>query len=198
MNSSRSISSVTVAAVLAVAGAVTAQAPGMPSSEMNKGLAPEVQEKMDLTDAQVKGFFDASDDLRAAGEKANAGGKPASDPAAFAKGLALSQESVAIIEKHGFKDATEFQRVGYNAAMAYSVLKQGGKEAVKAKLDKAEVQQKQTMERLKATLSPDQFKLFESQAGMALANARTMQDVPEGNIEIMKKYQSRMEHLGKK
>src|SRR5262245_1232136 len=43
-----------------------------PSGEMNKGLAPEVQQKMELTDAQVKGFFDAADELRAAGKDADA------------------------------------------------------------------------------------------------------------------------------
>lgn len=193
--------------VLGMAGAALAQgypgvppgaAPGsMPNDDMNKGLPPQVQQTMELTDAQVKGFFDASDALRAAGNAAAAGNDATSgSPAQIAKGLALNEQSLAIIKKYGFKDATEFQQVGYNAAIAYGVLQQGGKEAVKAKLDKAEAQQKATMEKLRAQVGEEQFKLFQKHASQALSTARTMQDVPDGNIVIMKKYEERMKNLG--
>jgi hypothetical protein len=164
---------------------------------MNKALPPEVQEKMDLTDAQVKGFFDAADELRAAGVTA-AGNKEAGNPAQFARAFATSEQAVAIIKKHGFKDPTEFQRVGFNAAMAYGVVKQGGREAVNERIEKAQARQQETLERLKAQLKPEQYELLEAQISSSLKTAKTMQDVPEGNLELMKKYQGRMENLGKK
>jgi hypothetical protein len=109
----------------------------------------------------------------------------------------MSNESQAIIQKHGFKDATEFQRVGYNAALAYSVVRQGGKDAVNTRLDRAETRQKESLDRLRAQLTPDQYKLLEGQVAGALSTARALRNVPDGNIEIMKKYQGRMEKLGK-
>ncbi len=203
MSISRWATSIAVAGIFAVIGKpgglgiVVAQVPPDAANDMNKGLPPEVQEKMDLTDAQVKGFFDAADELRAAGASA-AGSKQAGSPTQFAKAFATSEEAVAIIKKHGFKDTTEFQRVGFNAAMAYGVLKQGGKEAANARIEKAQARQKETLDRLKAQLKPEQYKLLEAQISSSLKTAKSMQDVPEGNVEVMKKYQDRMENLGNK
>jgi hypothetical protein len=194
---SRWVATIASAAVVGLAGASPALAQAaMPNSQMNTALAPEVQEKMTLTDAQVKGFFDAAEELRDAGEGASA--DVSTEPTKFAKGLAMGDESLAIIKKHGFKDTIEFQRVGFNAAMAYNVLQQGGKEAVEKKIAKTEARQKETMDRLRAQLSPDQVKLLEGQVTAAMATARNMQDVPESNVELMKKYGDRMKGLGKK
>jgi hypothetical protein len=155
------------------------------------GLAPEVEQKLDLTDAQVKAFLAATDLLR------KAGGKSPAHANQFAKDLPTSQKALAIIEKNGFKDITEFQRVGYNAAMAYNVVQEGGKEAVKASLDKFEAQQKTSLEKLRVQVKPDQFALLEAQAAKSLQARRAMQDVPDRNIELMKKYGDRMAKLGK-
>jgi len=194
----RWLTTIATATLLGLPGSALAQEqPDTPQAEMNKGLAPEVEEKMDLTDAQVKGFLDASDELRKVGETANKGNKSAGDAKQLAKGLATNEEALAIIKKNGFKDITEFQRVGYNAAMAYNVVRQGGKDAVKARLDNAEAQQKVTLERLRAQLKPEQFALLQAQAAKSLQTARAMQDVPEGNVELMKKYGHRMANLGK-
>ena len=198
MKITRWLSAIATVTWLCLSGSALAQGqPGMPQADVNKGLAPEVEEKMDLTDAQVKGFLDAADELRKAGEFAVAGGKSPANPTQFVKGLPTSQEALAIIQKNGFKDITEFQRVGYNAAVAYNVVRQGGKEAVKARLDKFEPQQKATLEKLRAQLKPEQFALLVDQAARSLQATKAMQDVPDGNVELMKKYGDRMANLRK-
>jgi hypothetical protein len=185
------------AAVLGLAGSAAGQTQmGVPQAaqpprglEMNPGMAPEAMEPMTLTDEKVKAFFDAADELAAKGKEAKGEG---GSTAATAKGVQLSAESLAIITKHGFKDATEFQRVGYNVGMARSVLMQGGKEEVKKRLDKAQAEQAKTVDRMRGQLTPEQLKLLEGQGGAAVGRARAMENVPDANLEIVKKYEDRM------
>ena len=188
MKIARWLSAIAAVAWLGSSGSALAQ---------GKDLAPEVEQKLDLTDAQVKGLLDATDELRKAGEYSKDGGKSPGNPTQFVKGLPTSQKALPIIEKNGFKDITEFQRVGYNAAIAYNVMRQGGKEAIKARLEKSEAQRKATVEKLRVQLEPEQFALLEAQAAKSLQAQRAMQDVPERNVELMKKYGDRMAKLGK-
>ena len=91
-----------------------------------------VMKPMTLTDAQVGGFLAAVDELRTlSGWK----GADPSKPMAVAQALQVSDETTAILNKHGFANHTEFQRVAYNASIAYAVLKEGGKATMRRKLD---------------------------------------------------------------
>jgi len=213
MQMNRWLAKVAVAAVLGTLGSGAAWAQmgkpmgghmgGQPSapqvprgSEMNPGLSPKVMEPMILTDDQVKNFFDAAEEMRAKADEAKAA-DPSGKPAA-AKGAEMSAEHLAIITKHGFKDATEFQQVGYNIGMARSVLQQGGKEEVKKRLDKAQAEQAKTVDKVRGQLSPEQLKTLQSQGAAAIGRAREMESIPDSNLEIVKKYESRMKPVGKK
>ncbi len=151
---------------------------------------------MTLTDAKLRAFFDAVDELGALASDAAAGSVAPTRPEAFAQALHVSGASTAILEKHGFQDATEFQRVGYNAALAYGVLKDGGKEAVAKKMAAAEAQQAAAMAKMREQLPPEQAAMIEAQAKAGMAMARGMRDVPDENLELMKKYRDRMARLG--
>lgn len=194
------------AAVLATPGASLAQTypgagayPGMPGAAVQQPQVPAaITQPMALTDAKVEGFFAAMKDLEALGADANANvGADPSRPQAFAQGLQVSSEGMAILQKHGFEDVTEFQRVGFNAAMAHSVLEQGGKAAVDAKLKKADADQAKALEKLKQQVSPEQYEMMKGHIGGAMNTAKIMQDVPEGNVELMTKYSEQMADLGK-
>jgi hypothetical protein len=147
----------------------------------------------------MQGFFAALDEFKASGADAAAQGvRNPSHPAAFAAGLQAAAESTPILQKHGFKDATDFQRVGYNAAMAYTILQQGGKDAMAEKVKKAEAEQAKVLEKLKGQVSAEQYASLEQQLNTAMGAARSTKDVPDSNIELVKKYRERMENLGKK
>lgn len=181
----RLLSLVLVAAAFAQADAP----PARPSSA--------VTQTMTLSDAQVQSFLDALDELRALGD-ASAGRADASRPAAFAEALHVSGASRAILDKHGFADVTQFQRVAYNASMAYGVLKRGGKQAVRGDLDEASAQQEVALEKMKQHMSPDQIALLRNQMAGALKTAETTQDVPEQNLEAVRRHRDRFAALGKR
>lgn len=196
-----------VVAIPLLVGSVSAQPQGMPpgypgmygAGGKPPVLASEITKPVELTDGQVSGFFAAMGDLEALGaDAAGSTGPNPSKPEAFAAGLRVSGESMAILQKHGFTDTTDFQRVGYNVAMAYSVLEQGGKAAMDAELEKAEADQAKALAKMKEHLTPEQYKVMEQQLGQAMGTAKTMHDVPESNVELMKKYSEQMENLGKK
>jgi hypothetical protein len=197
--------SIGIAVVCTLAGSALGQAPpsgaypGMYGGGAKPGgPPPEVTQPMTLTDAQVQGFFAAANELKALGEEAGAnGGADASNPEAFARSLRVSNQGMAILQKHGFKDPAEFQRVGYNAAMAYGIVEQGGKQAMDAKLREAETEQAKAMEEMQRQMSPQQFEMMKGHLGAAMGMAKSMQDVPESNIELMKKYGDQMENLSK-
>ena len=174
------------------AGAALGQS--APPAAMQAGTATDYMEPMTLTDAKVGAFFAAVEEYRALGDK-TAAADP-SRPEAFARALGASKDSEGILKKHGFADVGEFQRVAYNAAMAYGVLQKGGKEAVKERLDEAKTDQARAMEKMAQQLSPEQMKMVASQMEAGLAMAGKMQDVPEENLELMKKYRERMAKLG--
>jgi hypothetical protein len=163
-------------------------------------LVSPMMQPMTLSDAQVTGFFGAVEDLQAYSEKNQAGWKAAdpSKPMAVAGAMQVSAETTAIVQKHGFKNHTEFQRVAYNASMAYAVLKEGGKEAMQKKLAAANAEQEKAMAQLRERLGPEQAAALTAQMQQAMKTAGAMQDVPEANIELMKKYSDRMAKLGGK
>lgn len=201
MQMNRWLVKVAVAAVLGTVGSSPAwaqmgkpMAPQVPrGSEMNPGLSPKVMQPMTLTDDQVKNFFDAAEEMRAKADAEKAAGteKPA-------KGAEMSAEHLAIITKHGFKDAVEFQQVGYNIGMARSVLQQGGKAEVKKRLDKAQAEQAKTVDKVRGQLSPEQLKTLEGQSSAAISRAREMESIPDSNLDIVKKYENRMKPAAKK
>src|SRR5262245_35152811 len=189
---------------------VSAQAPpavnlphGMPPGATGAGAAgvgaAAVNKPMVLTDSQVQSFFAAADDLQGLGGEASAFSKTnPSQPMAYAKGMQFSSEALAILNKHGFKDGADFQRVAYNAAMAYGVVEQGGKEALNKELDAGAQQQQEAMEQMRKHLSPEQMKMMQGQMGAGMAMAGSMRDVPDQNVELMTKYRAQMEALGNK
>jgi hypothetical protein len=82
--------------------------------------------------------------------------------------------------------------------MAYAVLKEGGKEAMQKKLAAANAEQEKAMAQLRERLGPEQAAALTAQMQQAMKTAGAMQDVPEANIELMKKYSDRMAKLGGK
>jgi hypothetical protein len=154
---------------------------------------------MPLTEARLNAFFDAMDELRTSGAGAAAGAQNPTRPQAFAEALRVSGNAQEILTKNGFKDVPDFQRVAYNAAMAYAVLKEGGKEAVAKKFAKVKRDQAVAMDKLRQHLSADQIKTMTAQLDAAMAMAEAVQDVPPENLELMKtkKYQERMAQLSK-
>jgi hypothetical protein len=151
-----------------------------------------------LTEAQVTGFFSAVEELKAHSEKSGWKDADPSKPMAMASALQVSNESTAILQKHGFKSPTDFQQVAYNASMAYAVLKEGGKESMQKKLDQSKAEQDKAMEQMRSRLSPEQAAMLGAQVQNAMRAAATMQDVPDANIELMKKYGDRMAKLAEK
>jgi len=180
---------VTTVLVIAIHGAsALAQPAAAPAGS-------QMTQPMTLTDAQLKGFFDVMDELRAKGQ---ATGTNVNQPSAFAQGLQLSQESQAALQSHGFTSPAEFQRVAYNAALAYGVLNQGGKEAVRRKVAAAKAEQQQAMDKMRQQLPPDQLKMLTAQMAQGLAAAEAMENVPDQNLMLMQKYRDRMTKLTKK
>lgn len=162
-------------------------------------MTSPIAQPMTLTEAQVTGFFAAVEDLQTYGDsKSGWKGADPSKPMAMAAAMQVSNETTAIVQKHGFKNHNDFQQVAYNASMAYAVLKEGGKEAMQKKLDKAKVEQEKAMEQLRARLSPEQAQMLAAQMEGAMKAAGNMSDVPDANIELMKKYSDRMAKLGAK
>jgi len=152
---------------------------------------------MPLTDAQLKGFFDAMDELKKLGKIESSKGAPNPGlPDTFARSLRLSEDSTAILQKNGFKNAADFQSVAYNAALAYSVFRQGGKDALAVKQAQAKAQQVQALEKLGQHLSPEQVQMLAANLDKASAFAQALQDVPPQNVELIKPYTDRMKALG--
>lgn len=162
-------------------------------------MVSPVAQPMTLTEDQVTGFMSAVEDLQTmADKKSGWKGADPSKPMAMAGALQVSDETNAILQKHGFQSSLDFQRVAYNASMAYAVLKEGGKEAMQKKIDGAKAEQEKAMEQMRARLSPEQAKMLSAQLEGAMKAAGSMNDVPDGNIELMKKYSDRMAKLGGK
>ena len=157
-----------------------------------------VAQPVTLTEAQVKGFFDAMDALRAMGASKRTTKAELSKPEAFATALQVSGEGKSILVKNGFADVREFQRVGYNVAMAYGVLQRGGVAPTAKKLEKSKAQQAKVMEKLRAHLSPEQLKQLSAQMDGAMKMAETMQDVPPENVELLKQYRARVRALAER
>jgi hypothetical protein len=160
-----------------------------------KVMAPAYTKPMPLTDEKVKGFLDAVDEIKALGPE---GQKFSPTNPSLVKTMQFSDKTTAIIKKHGFADAIDFQHVAYNAASAYYVVKNGGREAIKKKLAASDVKRTEAMEKLKTHLTPEQLKMLETQMGAGTAAMHALAEQPDANLELIKKYSARMEALGKK
>lgn len=161
--------------------------------------APVAQQPLTLSEAQVTGFLAAVEELKASSDKKAAWkGADPSKPMAMAGAVQTSSETTAIMQKHGFKDIADFQSVAYNASMAYAVLKEGGKEAMQKKYDKAKAEQDKALAQMRSRLSPEQAAAITAQMESAMRMAPNPKDVPDSNIELMTKYQDRMAKLSAK
>lgn len=161
-------------------------------------MRPVVQ-PLTLSEGQVTGFLSAVEELKTlSGKQAGWKGADPSNPMAMAGALESSSETIAILHKHGFKDTSDFQRVAYNAAMAYAIVQDGGKAAVQKRYDQSKAEQDKAMEQMRAKLSPEQAAAIAAQMQSAMKMAPNPKDVPDGNIELMTKYQDRMAKLSAK
>jgi hypothetical protein len=152
----------------------------------------------ELTEGQVQSYLTSMKELRALGQKAGALSKiNPSQAESFGTGVQLSSEAQAVLTKNGFSDPAEFQSVAFNAAMAYGVLKEGGKEAVKRKLDQADAQQTEVLAKMRQHLKPEQAAAMEAQLKQSSKMAASMRDVPDANLALMTKYRSQMEEMSK-
>jgi hypothetical protein len=154
-----------------------------------------IAQPMLLTDAQVRGFLDAVDELRQMGGVTAAPRADPGRPEAFARAFRLAETAEPVLQKHGFADVTQFQQVAYNVAMAYGVLRQGGSAAVGRKMDRAQAEQERAMERMRERMGPEQAKVMEERMKAGMATARGLREVPEPNLELVAKYQDRIAKL---
>lgn len=159
------------------------------------GDSAAIAEPMVLSEQQLTRFFDAADALRALGEEAEGPRYDRTNPQAFAKSMQLSEQAQAILKKNGFADPAAFQRVGFNAAMAYSVLQRGGQAKVDADVANARAAQAKAMAEISKHLSPEQVRAMGAQAEQGMAMVGRMQDVPPQNVELMKQFAPRMQAL---
>ncbi|HYD46883.1 MAG TPA: hypothetical protein VEB21_00980 [Terriglobales bacterium] len=191
-----------VSAALIEAVAVAAQMGQIPHGAGHAAPAmpaAPIMQPMVLTESKLDGFFAAVEDLQKLSEKTGAVSRlNPNNPTAFGAALSASGETGSIIQKHGFADVTEFQRVGFNAALANAVLDKGGKDAVDAEIAKAKAEQAKALDGMRAQLNPEQLKMMEAQMASGMAISSAMQDVPPGNVELIKKYSAKMKSLGKK
>jgi hypothetical protein len=172
--------------------------PGMQGVPGATAVDPAVTKPMTLTEAQLNSFFAAMDDFDALSKQTAKSSKAdPSKPAEFAGALATSAEAQEILRKHGFSDPVEFQRIAYNAAMAYGVLEQGGKQALQEKLNRAKAQHEKAMQQMKQHLSPEQLEAMQGHMSAGMAMVGSMSEVPEENLVLMEKYRDRMEKLVK-
>jgi len=185
----RLVLSVLAAFAISTTGSTWAQ-PGMPPEAISK--------PMTLEESQLQGFLAAVTDLKALGTEAGGWQANMGRPEALMRGLQLSSAAQAVLQKHGIQDVTEFQRIGYNAAMAYGVLQNGGKASMAKDLAKAKAEQAKALEQMRQHLSPEQLKALESQMNAGMAMAGSLQDVPEANLELVKKYRTQMDSLSDK
>ncbi len=149
-----------------------------------------------LSEAELQGFFAATKELQALGKEAGdwADGSP-TDPATFAKGMQLSAAAQSALSKNGFADPGAYQKVAYNAALAYAVLEQGGKEALRKEIAAAEAEQQQAMAELEKQLGKDQAAALRAQMTGGQQLMQMFADVPDANVTLIEKYRSQMQAL---
>ncbi len=178
--------------VLIVSGVLVA---GIAASEaQDPQVAPNGMIKPTvLTEQQLTGFFAAVDELKQTGQ-AGAPAQPG-QAEAFARALQVSGASTAILEKNGFSSVEDFQRVAYNAALAYGVLKEGGTEAVARKMAQSKAQQAQALDKMRQHMSEQQVQALAAQMNSAMGLAASLQDVPPQNVTLIEKYADRMRAL---
>lgn len=171
--------------------------PAAGQAPVPSGADAAVAQPMPLTDAQVKGFLDATDELRKLGDavESRLGADP-SRPAAFAEAIRTNSNAMEILQRHGFDDPVQFSRVGWNSAMAYSVLEQGGPEALEKKMAASRAKQAQALAQMRQHMPPEQVAALEAQMTQGVAMAERLQDVPPGNVEVVARYRDRIAKLG--
>jgi hypothetical protein len=196
------ILAVTALALPVGAADPSAEAGQLPASQGTAGgagLDPATRKNLEpiqLSDSQVKGFFDAADELSAIGKKwGEASQAGSANPQELATAMQATDTTLEILGKHGFKNVNDFQRVAYNVAMAYSVLEQGGTEAVQKRFAEAKAEREKAIAQLRERMPPDQVQMLEQQLSQMEEMAGMMKDVPAANVELMRKYQSRMKKL---
>jgi hypothetical protein len=195
----RSTCMAAVACAVAVAGSAFAAEGTQKTAPQAQAAAPAAtpayMKRVPLTDEKVKGYLGAVEELKSLGPEGQT--LSAMNPS-MVKAMEFSGKTTAIIKKHGFADAAEFQNVAYNTSAAYYVVKNGGKEGVKKKLAENDAKRAEAMEKLKAHLTPQQLKMLETQIGAGTAAMQALTEQPDANLELIKKYSARMDELAKK
>lgn len=173
--------------------------PGVAGMVGAPGAPPQVarmMQSMTLTEAKMDAFLSAVEELQSASKSWKAG-DPAK-PQIFAQGIGASTEALSILKKHGFADLVGFQQVGYNAAMALGVLRNGGKAVMQKKVAEARSRQAQVMQQMRQKMNPEQMKMLQGYMGTGTAMMNTMREMPDENLDVVEKYRDRMERLGGK
>jgi hypothetical protein len=166
---------------------------GMPPPPAAKSIPTMI-----LNEAQVESFLGAMNDLRALSDEAGAWKVPESGVQSYAAGMKFSAAAKAILSKHGFANEEQFRQVAYNTALAYGVLKQGGKDKVRKELEGVATKQAAVMERIEQHLRPEQLKVLQRHAATGMAMANQMADVPDQNLDLVKKYSSQIDALSER
>lgn len=138
-------------------------------------------EPVKLTEKTVKNFIAAAKELSKMGDEITLSDSDARD---FWKGLSLSKEANEVLDDHGFKPV-EFQRVGFSIglAMAAEEMAQNSEEIEEAK---------KNLEAMKGKLPEAQYNAMKKQM---LGAMEMFEDVPEENVELVKKYKDEFDAL---
>ncbi len=155
---------------------------------VNAASAMAALEPLRLGEDDVEHFVAALEDFKRAGLESRLG-SDASEARQFAEGLRASSEAMAILQRHGF-DLARFQRVGYSVALALAAA-DAAASAPKVNEALAEV------EKLKGQVPKEQYDAMVAGAKAAAGIAEDMQNQPEGNVELVKRFRDRIERIGK-
>ena len=188
--SARGVAALALGLMLSAANVAPAQLPAMPNPQL-------LARPMVLSEATVERFLAATAEMKPLGDRIGAwtGGNPL-DAATRAQALAVTTESMAILRRHGFADAAEFQQVAYNVAMANGVVTEGGREGLRRKLEANKAQQDEAIEKVGRQLPPEQRAMLSAGSGSSSDPARMVQEIPDANVELIRKYSGRLSVLG--
>ena len=179
-----------VAACCAVNVAATAAPAPTTASDMPRlaqtqpGATMELPATVKLTESDVEGFMRAASALQDLGVKADPG-----KDMDLAQALAANAEAQRIISAAGFTPE-RLQQVAMSIGMAMAALD----------TDMEELQRKMAqVEQMKSRVSPEQWAAMEASMGQAYAMMKRVQNQPDGNIDLVKRYETQLrENLGGK
>lgn len=156
----------------------SATAPDSPMAGMS------MLEPVPLTESDVQSFVSAVRELRDLGIETKV---DRSNVQSYAQALAANREAIAILERNGFT-VDRFQRVTVTVGLAIAALETKGKES-----DKSRTEQEKALEKMKESLSPEQYEALRQQMLGASAMLDKVQQQPEGNLELVAKHREEID-----